>query len=85
MQNIATKLWDTQGEITGIRIACDGRIVSYDLLINGRHSTRHRKFLQKIYLPRTDESGEEFLKTVVKLLIGEFCTESTGQARSGQD
>ena len=58
MQNIAAKLWDSQGEITGVRTACDGRIVSYDLLINGRHSTRHRKFLQKIYLPN-EESGEE--------------------------
>ena len=59
MQDIATKLWDTQGEITGTRIASDGRIVSYDLIINGRHSTRHRKFLQKLHLPRTEDSGEE--------------------------
>ena len=34
VQNIATKLWDSQGEITGIRTACDGRIVSFDLHIN---------------------------------------------------
>ena len=58
MQNIATKLWDSQGEIKGVRTVCDGRIVSYDLLVNNRHSTRHRKFLQKIYLPN-DESREE--------------------------
>ena len=41
VQNIATKLWDSQGEITVVRTACDGRIVSYDLLINNRHSTEH--------------------------------------------
>ena len=27
--------------------------------LNGRPSTRHRKFLQKIHLPKTDESGVE--------------------------
>ena len=59
MQNIQTKVWDTQGEITGTRVAANGRIVSYDLIINGRPSTRHRKFLQKIHLPKTDESGVE--------------------------
>ena len=59
MQNIQSKLWDTQSVITGTRIASHGRIVSYDLNINGRHSTRHRKFLQKLHLPRTEDSGEE--------------------------
>ena len=59
VQNIQSKLWDTQGEITGTRVAANGRIVSCDLNINGRHSTRHRKFLQKIHLPRTEGPGEE--------------------------
>ena len=37
----------------------NGRIVSYDLNINGRYSTRQRKFFQKLHLPRTEDSGEE--------------------------
>ena len=78
-----SKLWDTVGVITGTRIASNGRIVSYDLDINGMHSTRHRKFLQKCNLPnvRDDKSVEDiFLVLVVKqevlsiVLTGEFCS-----------
>ena len=55
IQNMQSKLWDTEGVITGTRIASDGRIVSYDLNINGNHSTRHRKFIQKCNLPNVRE------------------------------
>ena len=34
VQNIQSKLWDSQGEITGTRVAANGRIISYDLIIN---------------------------------------------------
>ena len=37
VQDIKSKLWDTEAVITGTRVAADGRIVSYDLDINGNH------------------------------------------------
>ena len=48
VQNVKTKVWDRQAVITGIRTACDGTIVSYDIEIGGVKSTRHRKFLRKM-------------------------------------
>ena len=48
MQNVKSKVWDRQAVITGVRTACDGTIVSYDIEIGGVKSTRHRKFLRKM-------------------------------------
>ena len=48
MQNVKSNVWDRQAVITGIRTACDGTIVSYDIEIGGVKSTRHRKFLRKM-------------------------------------
>ena len=41
--------------ITGVRTACDGTIVSYDIDIDGVKSTRHRKYLQKMNVNNIDD------------------------------
>ena len=39
VQNVKSNVWDRQAIITGIRTACDGTIVSYDIEIGGVKST----------------------------------------------
>ena len=99
VQNIQSKLWDTQAVITGTRVVADGRIVSYDLDINGNHSTRHRKFLQKCHLPNraddlvvensVDESGLSKVSEVEDIHVADRRVlqreQARGQARPGQD
>ena len=48
LQNIRTKCWDRVGVVTGIRVADNGKILSYDIEVDGRETTRHRKYLSKI-------------------------------------
>ena len=48
VQNLATKLWDREAVVTGVRTSADKTIVSYNLDIAGLQSTRHRKFLRKV-------------------------------------
>ena len=48
VQNIKSKLWDQKGIISEVRLVHDGRIVSYELEVNGHNSTRHRRYLRKI-------------------------------------
>ena len=68
VQNIKTKKWDREALITGVRTACDGTIVSYDIDIDGVKSTRHRKYLQKMNvnnidnkdLPKNDDEERKF-------------------------
>ena len=55
MQYLKSKVWDRQAVITGIRTACDGTIVSYDIEIGGVKSTRHRKFLRKMNKNNVDD------------------------------
>ena len=45
VQNLATKLWDREAVVTGVRTSADKTIVSYNLDIGGLKSKRHRKFL----------------------------------------
>ncbi len=47
VQNVQSKKWNQEGHISAVRTAADGRIVSYDLTINGHPTMRHRKFLRK--------------------------------------
>ena len=47
VQNFQSKKWDQEGHICAIRTAADGKIVSYDLTVNGHPTMRHRKFLRK--------------------------------------
>ena len=57
LQDIKTKRWDRIGVVTGIRVADDGRILSYDIDIDGTMTTRHRKYLSKV--PNSDVETEE--------------------------
>ena len=57
LQDIRTKCWDTVGVVTGIRVADDGKILSYDIEVDGRETTRHRKYLSKI--PNSNVETEE--------------------------
>ena len=69
----------------------DGRIVSYDLDINGNHSTRHRKFLQKCHLPNraddlvvensVDESGLSEVSEVEDIHVADRRVLQREQAR----
>ena len=57
LQDIRTKCWDRVGVVTGIRVADDGKILSYDIDVDGSKTTRHRKYLSKI--PNSDDETEE--------------------------
>ena len=49
IQNPKNKEWDATGEIAAIRVANDGRVLSYDLnLTNEGTTVRHRKYLMKV-------------------------------------
>ena len=45
--NMKTRKWDTKGIITEVRIAYEGTVSSYDLMIEDLHTTRHRRYLAK--------------------------------------
>ena len=47
VQDLKSKKWDKEGTITDVRVAYDGKIVSYNLLINGSSAIRHRRYLRK--------------------------------------
>ena len=43
--------------VTEIRVADDGKILSYEIDVDGTKTTRHRKYLSKI--PNSDDETEE--------------------------
>ena len=47
VKDVKSKKWDKEGIITNVRTAHDGKIVSYNLLINGYEAIRHRRYLRK--------------------------------------
>ena len=51
--------WDTKGMITKGRVADDGTVSSYDLMIGDLPTTRHRRYLAKVRNAREEDSGEE--------------------------
>ena len=60
MQNPKTKKSDIEADISDVRVAHDQTVLSYDILINGHASTRHRRFLRKKFLgnvPSESASG----------------------------
>ena len=62
IQNPKNKEWDSTGVIDAIRIAKDGRVLSYDInLTNGGTTVRHRKYLMKVVesLPDVDITRED--------------------------
>ena len=49
VQNPKSKQWDATGEIAAVRVANDGRVLSYDInLTDGGTTIRHRKYLMKV-------------------------------------
>ena len=49
IQNPKNKEWDATGVIDALRVANDGRVLSYDInLTNGGTTVRHRKYLMKV-------------------------------------
>ena len=61
VQNIKSKKWDQEGDITKVRTVADGKIVSYDLTVNGCPAIRHRKYLRKYMVT---EQAEQTSQTV---------------------
>ena len=58
LQNPKTLAWDIPAEITGIRVAPDNKILSYNLLQdNGTQTTRHRTYIRAT-LPDDNVDGE---------------------------
>ena len=51
VQNPKSKKWDIEAEISDVRVSHDQTVVSYDILVDGHESTRHRRFLRKKYIP----------------------------------
>ena len=56
LQNPKTQIWDIGAEVTGIRTAPDGKVLSYDL--NGTQTTRHRVYIRAA-LPDSVENDVE--------------------------
>ena len=51
--------WDTKGMITEVRVADDGTVSIYDLMIGDLPTTRHRRYLAKVRNAREADSREE--------------------------
>ena len=59
LQNPKTQIWDIGAEVTGIRTAPDGKVLSYDLIQdNGTQTTRHRVYIRNA-LPDNVENHED--------------------------
>ena len=59
LQNPHTGIWDIGAEVTGIRTAPDGKILSYNLLQeNGTQTTRHRVYIRAALPDKVVNDGE---------------------------
>ena len=47
VQDFKSRRWDKEGTISNVRPAYDGKIVSYELILNGANAIRHRRYLRK--------------------------------------
>ena len=59
VQNMKNGKWDTKDVITEVRVANDGTVSSYDLMIGDLPTTRHRRYLAKVRKAREADSGED--------------------------
>ena len=59
VQCVKNGKWKEKGTIESIRVADDGTIKSYAVLINGVLTTRHRRFLAKVIKPYSGEENNE--------------------------
>ena len=48
LQDIKTKIWNTEGVVIGVRTANEGTFVSYCIEVEGCVKTCHRKYMSKI-------------------------------------
>ena len=49
LQNPKSLQWNATGNVQAVRLACDGRVLSYDIqLTQGGMTVRHRKYLMKV-------------------------------------
>ena len=58
LQDIKTKRWNRHGVVTDIRVADDGRILSYDIEVDGTTTTRQRKYMSKVPNSNVETEGE---------------------------
>ena len=59
VQDVKSGKWKDKGTIESVRVADDGTIKSYVVLIYGILSTRHRRFLAKVVEPHSGEDNKE--------------------------
>ena len=59
VQCVKSGKWKDKGVIDEIRVADDGTIKSYGVIINGVKTTRHRRFLAKIKQSNSGEDNRE--------------------------
>ena len=93
LQNIATRDWDLKGTIDRIRIADDGRVVSYDVFTDRNHMTpRHRRYLKPLHkehdpkIPKndTDNVDTAYDAIIQKADLPEQTVESVAPRRSSR-
>ena len=59
VQCVKSGNWKDKGVIDEIRVADDGTLKSYGVIINGVKTTRHRRFLAKIKQSNSGEDNRE--------------------------
>ena len=59
VQCVKSGKWKDKGVIDSVRVADDGTIKSYALIIDGVKTTRHRRFLAKVKKPHSGEKNKE--------------------------
>ena len=59
VQCVKSGKWKDKGVIDSVRVADDGTIKSYAVIINGVKTTRHRRFLAKVKQPHSGEDNRE--------------------------
>ena len=59
VQCVKSGKWKDKGVIDEIRVADDGTIKSYGVIINGVKTTRHRRFLAKVKQLHSGEDNRE--------------------------
>ena len=84
VQNVKTKKWDKEGTITDVRIAYDGKIVSYDLKLNGADAIRHRRYLRKMVDSEDEDTVTAESDQAEREAAGQGPRRPSRQAESGQ-
>ena len=59
VQCVKSGKWKDKGIIDDVRVADDGTIKSYGVIINGVKTTRHRRFLAKVEQLNSGEQNRE--------------------------